>query len=92
MKVLRAFLDQPGKPQSGADIWRATGVMSGSLYPILNRLETAGWLNSQWEDIDPKLVCRPAKRLYQLTAEGASSAHAALQQVMPAGGRLQWNY
>ena len=93
LRVLRAFLDQPTNPLAGSDIWRETGVLSGSLYPILARLEKAGWLTSEWEQLDPSREGRPRKRLYRLTAVGARNAKAALTDVVPAGvgSQLQWN-
>jgi DNA-binding PadR family transcriptional regulator len=48
------------------------------VHPILARLEGVGWLQSRWEDIDPRTEGRPARRYYRLTAEGARAAQAAL--------------
>jgi hypothetical protein len=31
---------------------QATGLASGTLYPLLVRLERAGWVAARWEDID----------------------------------------
>ena len=33
----------------GADITRATKVAAGTLYPLLGRLEAAGWIVGRWE-------------------------------------------
>ena len=68
-----AWLD---KPFYGLDIIRETGLASGSVYPILHRLETEGWLASRWENIDPTVEARPARRFYSLTAIGATGAEA----------------
>ncbi|MGC1497410.1 MAG: helix-turn-helix transcriptional regulator [Sulfitobacter sp.] len=59
---------------SGADIFRATGIASGTLYPILHRLEKQGWVKSMMEDIDPSAEGRPRKRLYTITGEGQKTA------------------
>lgn len=67
-----------GQPRSGAQIGQATGIASGSRYPILRRLEEAGWLTGEWEQIDPREAGRPRCRFYRLTAFGESQAHAAL--------------
>jgi DNA-binding PadR family transcriptional regulator len=93
LRVLRVFLEQPTSSLAGSDIWRETGVLSGTLYPILSRLEKAGWLKSEWEQLDPSLEGRPRKRLYRLTGVGARNAKQALRDVVPAqvGGQLQWN-
>ena len=48
------------------------------MHPILARLEGVRWLQSQWEEIDPRVVGRPARRYYRLTADGVESARAGL--------------
>jgi PadR family transcriptional regulator, regulatory protein PadR len=47
-------------------------------HPILARLETVNWVESRWEDIDPSIEGRPARRYYRLTTEGAEQAQRAL--------------
>ena len=49
-------------------------------YPILFRLERAGWLESRWEDGDPKALGRPRRRLYQVTALGARKRQSGGQR------------
>ena len=65
LRVLRVFLDKPREGLAGSDIWRETKIFSGTLYPILMRLEKAGWLESWWEELDPSEAGRPRKRLYR---------------------------
>lgn len=72
LKVLEAFLESPTEERSGADIHKRSALASGTLYPILLRLESAGWLVSRWETIDPSAAGRPRKRLYRLTTSGLS--------------------
>lgn len=60
---------------------RATGLASGTLYVILARLDRAGWLSSEQEDIDPIATGRPARRLYRLTPDGAQAAHLGLAKL-----------
>jgi PadR family transcriptional regulator, regulatory protein PadR len=74
LRVLRAFLADPATQISGADVLRFSAVASGTAYPILLRLETAGWLSSRWENVDPASACQPRKRLYRLTANGLAQA------------------
>ena len=74
LMVLNSLLDRPADRLSGADISRAAGLLPGTLYPILKRLEDGGWVVSEWEDIDPKTEGRPRRRFYHLTAEGAKEA------------------
>jgi DNA-binding PadR family transcriptional regulator len=74
LKVLEAFLADPTDELSGADIHRRSGIASGTLYPILLRLEAAGWFVSRWEAIDPASAGRPRRRLYRLTRSGLARA------------------
>lgn len=74
LKVLEAFLENPAEERSGADVHRRSGIASGTLYPILLRLESAGWFVSRWEAIDPVDAGRPRRRLYRLTRSGLARA------------------
>jgi DNA-binding PadR family transcriptional regulator len=75
---------------SGAEIGRSTKLASGTLYPILMRLEQEGWLQSEWEAEDPHVLGRPRKRLYHVTALGARNARGAAAELQPMFGRLAW--
>jgi DNA-binding PadR family transcriptional regulator len=81
--VLRAFLDAPEDSLSGAQIRRKTGIVPGSLYPTLKRLEKAGWLKAEWEDVDPRAKGQPRCRLYALSETGIALACAALKERVP---------
>ena len=91
LKVLRAFMEQPMRGLSGSDIWRETRILSGTLYPILARLELAGWLESWWENIDPSAVGRPRRRYYKLTAQGYEATRKAFSEIELPAGALAWN-
>ena len=80
-KVLAALLADPDGEHYGLRLMQQTGVASGTLYPILARLQHAGWLASRWEDEDPADTGRPVRRYYQLTAEGATHAQAVLAEL-----------
>src|SRR4051812_37992350 len=64
--VLRVFAQEPTKELYGLEICDATGLPSGTVHPILARLEVAGILESQWEEIDPAVEGRPRRRYYSL--------------------------
>jgi PadR family transcriptional regulator, regulatory protein PadR len=94
--VLRTFLDDTTQPRYGYELMRLTGYPSGKLYPILARLQRAGWLSRDQEPVDPAVAGRPARRWYRLTPQGIQAARhelAALsQQLRPAtkpSGRLR---
>jgi DNA-binding MarR family transcriptional regulator len=78
--VLRAFLADPQAQLYGVEIGEAAGLPSGTVHPILARLEGLRWVQSRWEDIDPKVEGRPARRYYRLTAAGAQAARTALAE------------
>ena len=78
VQVLEVFLTEPTVERYGLDVMRATGCPSGTVYPILVRLQGIGWLQARWEEIDPVQAGRPARRWYRLTPEGVQSARAEL--------------
>jgi hypothetical protein len=80
--VLHALLDA-AEPVWGLRIVHETARPAGSVYPILARLEAAGWAVSVWED-DPERT-GPRRRLYELTADGAQAATAAVARIRRAG-------
>ncbi|MDR7276263.1 PadR family transcriptional regulator [Catenuloplanes atrovinosus] len=76
--VLAAFLEDPEADRYGLDLMRASGHPSGTLYPILLRLQKAGWVQTHWEEIDPAVAGRPARRYYRLTPDGLIQARTEL--------------
>jgi DNA-binding PadR family transcriptional regulator len=78
--VLRAMLAEPTKEMYGLQICQAAGLPSGTIHPILARLEGHGWTESHWEDVDPQAEGRPRRRFYKLTEDGAEKARIALAQ------------
>ena len=78
--VLRILLESASEQQYGLEIARRAGLPSGTIYPILARLETAGWLASGWENIDEALEGRRKRRYYQLTGLGAREASAVIAE------------
>ena len=57
--------------QYGFDVMDATGLPSGTVYPVLRRLEKEGLVRADWED--PQAARdeqRPPRRYYELTAAG----------------------
>jgi hypothetical protein len=85
-KVLSALSADLDGQRYGLDLMAATGLPSGTLYPILHRLREAGWVDAAWEAIDPVAEGRPARRYYRLTADGAERARVALAEVRALAG------
>lgn len=90
LKVLKLLLEKPREKRSGADITRSANIGSGTLYPLLARLEQAGWLRSEWEIVDPAEAGRPRRRFYKLTGIGQTNARKALAELQVAPGVLAW--
>jgi PadR family transcriptional regulator PadR len=76
--VLQAMLEAPAHAHYGLQIAGKTHLPTGTIYPILARLEKAGWVSSNWEAREPSELERPRRRLYMLTGSGAQAARAAL--------------
>src|SRR3954471_15693752 len=76
--VLEALLQDPEQELYGLEIGDLADLRSGTVHPILARLEGVGWLTSRWEDIDPQAEGRPPRRYYRLTADGLLAARTAL--------------
>jgi PadR family transcriptional regulator len=74
----------------GFDIMEATGLASGTVYPVLSRLKRDGLVDSSWED--ESLAAeegRPARRYYGLTHVGMEALHGAVSMLKGiAGERL----
>jgi PadR family transcriptional regulator, regulatory protein PadR len=73
----------------GFDIMDATGLPSGTVYPILRRLDREGFLSSAWEKhADAQREQRPPRRYYDITATGeafladAAERYRALDQAV----------
>jgi DNA-binding PadR family transcriptional regulator len=56
----------------GYDLAQATGLRSGTLYPLLIRLEAKGLLEAEWQP--PVARGRPPRHAYRLTAKGLALA------------------
>ena len=88
--VLHAFLHEPDQELYGLEVCAGAGLPSGTVHPILARLEGLRWLESRWEEIDPRQEGRPARRYYRLTSSGAEQARTALARApRPALTRLR---
>ncbi|MFD3499924.1 PadR family transcriptional regulator [Streptomyces sp. NPDC058678] len=86
--VLRTLLETPAKARYGLELSDAAGLPTGTIHPILARLESAGWLESFWEDqseIEKTDPPRPRRRYYRFTQGGAECARVALAQAYNGG-------
>lgn len=72
--VLAILLEAGRQWSHGYDLARQAGVKSGTLYPLLIRLEAQGYLEAEWQQ--PAEGGRPPRHAYRLTASGAQLARA----------------
>lgn len=68
--VLEA-IHQAGEPTWGVRIMQSSGLLSGTVYQILERLEQGGLLVAEWETDTERKGAR--RKLYQLTDLGRDS-------------------
>ena len=73
LAVLQAL--STGDWSYGLEIAGVTGLKSGSLYPILARLDERGLLESRW--LEPERAGRPPRHAYRLTAAGKTALREA---------------
>ena len=70
-----------GGSRHGFDIIDATGLRSGTVYPLLRRLEDAGMVKSSWEPV--AVACssnRPPRKYYRLTIASDSLVRSARER------------
>lgn len=70
------MLDSPGEETYGFELVELTGLASGTIYPILRRLEDEGVVTHRWATVKTQAQPR-RRRYYRLTAEGSRVARAA---------------
>ena len=76
LDVLEALMG-PDEELYGLKIAQNAGRKAGSVYPILARLEEAGWVESSWEH-EERDERGPRRRFYRLDPGGLAAARALL--------------
>lgn len=69
-----------GGSRYGFDIMEKTGLPSGTVYPILRRLEDSELIQSKWEPGEAQELQRPQRRYYRLTRLGERTLAKAEQR------------
>lgn len=72
--VLAVLLGARDAWSHGYELARLAKVKSGTLYPLLIRLEAQGYLEAEWQQ--PAEAGRPPRHAYRLTAMGVQLARA----------------
>ena len=66
----------------GFDIVHATELPTGTVYPLLRRLESRALVESKWEDeSEAHAEGRPARRHYRPTAAGEAALADAMERI-----------
>jgi PadR family transcriptional regulator PadR len=87
LKIIEATVAEPTASYWGFDLMRATGLASGTLYPLLARLENLKWLTSGWAE--PEAPGKPARRYYKLTQYGTEQARITRAEAAARGRRVR---
>lgn len=73
----------------GFEIMEATRLPSGTVYPVLSRLERSGLVRGKWERTRvARKEKRPARRYYSITADGTKQLERTLEHFRTLGGQL----
>jgi DNA-binding PadR family transcriptional regulator len=79
MLMLLDALSSGGRQwRHGYDLMKETGLLSGTLYPLLMRMKDQGLVEAEWRE--PAQPGRPARHAYRLTTAGAAFVRAATEQ------------
>jgi PadR family transcriptional regulator PadR len=81
LEILAVMVEGREEDLHGRLIGKRAGVSSGTLFPALARLESAGWISSHEEDGDPVKLGRPRQRIYKLTGQGETAAREEIAKL-----------
>jgi PadR family transcriptional regulator, regulatory protein PadR len=70
VEVAVAMMEDPDAQLWGYRLMKRSGVRSGVMYPILDRMLDEGWVTDGWEDVDSAERRHLRRRYYQLTEKG----------------------
>ncbi len=80
--LLTAFSTGGAQWRHGYELMKETGLLSGTLYPLLMRMTDQGLVEAEWRD--PTQPGRPARHVYRLTSAGVAFARAVAKPDMAA--------
>jgi PadR family transcriptional regulator, regulatory protein PadR len=78
--VLECFMHRASDWHYGYELSRQTGLKSGTLYPILMRLEKHSLLEATWVATEEGV---PPRHTYRLTTSGLEVARTKLAEARP---------
>lgn len=80
VKLLKILTDYPNRDFYGLELANTLNKPYGSILPLLIRLEKAGWLETDVENIDPSEKGRPKRKYYRLTKKGKANADLPIEE------------
>lgn len=78
-RLIATFLASPAGRFYGYELLQASGMKSGSLYPVLGRFEDYGWITGEMQESPGG---RPPRRVYILDPTGADAARAEVDRYL----------
>lgn len=85
-ELLAAMAERPRSWHYGYELYKQTGLQSGTLYPLLMRLSDQGLLESQW--LEPERPGKPPRHAYKLTPTGLALARQVAEPTPPVRRKL----
>ena len=70
--LLDALATHAPRSRYGYELMKETGLLSGTLYPLLMRMSDQGLVEAEW--LPPTQAGRPPRHAYRLTAAGLQLA------------------
>ncbi len=85
--LLDALLDRAPHWCHGYELMKGTGLLSGTLYPLLMRMTEQQLVQAEWRE--PAQPGRPARHVYRLTETGLEFARASTdREVRPSSSAM----
>lgn len=81
LRILSALSQDRQGQHYALQLSKDARVNVGTVYAVLDRLETAKYVNSSLEAIDPAQAGRPQRRYYQITQSGQTYLDEQLQEL-----------
>ena len=72
LALMSVLADGAQQWRHGYDLMKTTGILSGTLYPLLMRMTEQGLVEAEWRE--PEQPGRPARHAYRLTVDGLALA------------------
>ena len=86
--LLEALSARPQDWRHGYDLMKDTGLLSGTLYPLLMRMADQGLVEAEWRE--PAQPGRPARHAYRLTGSGLALARTAVDDRSQPGSKVSF--